>query len=64
MKKLSLLLCALLMTGVVMAGDGDKKGNCKKGEKKECCKKDEKKACCKKGDKKDCHKDEKKAEKK
>ena len=45
MKKLSLLLCALLMTGVVMAGDGDKKGNCKKGEKKECCKKDEKKAC-------------------
>lgn len=55
MKKLSLLLCALMIAGVTFAGDGgkDKKGG--------CCKKDAKKECCKKGEKKSCDKD--KAEK-
>ncbi len=52
MKKLSLLLCALMITGVTMAGDGDK-------GKKDCCKKGAKKECCKKGAKKDCHKGDK-----
>lgn len=54
MKKLSLLLCALMITGVTFACDGDKKCNkkhCSKA-KTECCKKGDKKgkkACCKKG---------------
>lgn len=47
MKKLTLLLCALMITGVTFAGDGDKD--------KKCCKKGAKKECCKKGAKKDCH---------
>lgn len=50
MKKLSLLLCALMITGVTFACDGDKKcdkKHCK--SKTECCsKKSGKKACCKK----------------
>lgn len=54
MKKLSLLLCALMITGVTFACEGDKdKKCCKKGAKKECC--------SKKGDKKSCHKGEKTA---
>lgn len=42
MKKLTLLLSALMIAGVTFACDGDKgkKACCKKGEtKKECCKK-------------------------
>ena len=45
MKKLTLLLSALMIAGVTFACDGDKgkKACCKKGEaKKECCKKDAK----------------------
>lgn len=45
MKKLTLLLSALVITGAVYACDGKGKGDkacCKKGEKKECCKKDSK----------------------
>ena len=57
MKKLTLLLGALMISGAIYAGDGDgKKGKecCKKGEKKECCKKGEGKSCeKKKADKKD-----------
>lgn len=53
MKKLSLLLCALMITGVTFACDGDKKCNKKQCKAKtECCKKggkSGKKACCKKG---------------
>ncbi len=46
MKKLTLLLGALVIAGSVFACDGKKCGKeCKKGEKKECCKKDGKKAC-------------------
>lgn len=52
MKKLTLLLCAVLVTGMTFACDGDKG--------KKCCKKGEKKECCKKG-KKDCHKGDKAA---
>lgn len=49
MKKISLLLCALMIAGVTFACEGDKdKKCCKKGAKKECC--------SKKGDKKECHK--------
>ena len=63
MKKLTLLVGALVIAGSVFACDGDKKGGkscCKKGEKKEaCCKKDEKKACCKK-DEKSAKKEDKK----
>lgn len=50
MKKLSLLLAALFITGASFACDGNKK--CKSGDK--CCKKEvaakgkEAKACCKK----------------
>ncbi|WP_276132646.1 hypothetical protein [Polluticoccus soli] len=47
MKKLTLLLSALLIAGVTFACDGDKgkKACCKKGEaKKECCKKGGKEA--------------------
>lgn len=49
MKKLTLLLGALMIAGVTFACDGkDKKACCKKGgEKKECCKKNGK----------DCHKE-------
>lgn len=55
MKKLTLLLCALMITGVTFAGDGDK-------DKKACCKKGAKKECCsKKSDSKDCHKGDKTA---
>lgn len=41
MKKLTLLMSALMIAGVTFACDGDKKAKacCKKGEKKECCKK-------------------------
>lgn len=54
MKKLTLLLCGLMIAGVTFACDGDKgkKECCKKGEKKECCKKGEKKSCDKKSDEK------------
>ena len=48
MKKLSLLLCALMITGVTFACEGDKG--------KKCCKKEAKKECCKKGNKKSCDK--------
>lgn len=58
MKKLSLLMCALMIAGVTFAGDGDK------GGKKECCKKGAKKECCKKGEKKSCDKDSKSEDKK
>lgn len=58
MKKLSLLLMALMFAGVTFACDGDK------GGKKACCKKDAKKECCKKGEKKDCHKEAKKSDEK
>lgn len=54
MKKLSLLLCALMITGVTFACDGDKDKKCKKDcskAKTECSKKGGKKACCKKGGK-------------
>lgn len=50
MKKLTLLVCALVVAGSVFACDGDK------GGKKECCKKGAKKECCKKGEKKSCDK--------
>jgi hypothetical protein len=43
MKKLTLLLGALVIAGASFACDGKGKGD---------------KACCKKGDKKSCHKDE------
>jgi|GEM_PF-1126576 hypothetical protein len=57
MKKLTLLLGALMIAGLTFAGDGDKKACCKKGDKKEACaKKDD--ASCKKGSgKKACCKD-------
>ncbi len=62
MKKLTLLLGALVIAGSVFACDGKKcDKECKKGEKKECCKKGEKKDCCKKGEKKEEKKDEKTA---
>lgn len=54
MKKLTLIVGALLIAGATFAGDGDKG--------KACCKKGEKKECCKKGEKKDCHKAEAKKE--
>ncbi len=57
MKKLTLLLGALVIAGSVFACDGKGKGD------KACCKKGEKKECCKKGEKKDCKKDEKTAQK-
>jgi hypothetical protein len=56
MRKLTLLIGALLIAGASFACDGDKK------EAKACCKKSEKKECCKKGDKKACAKDEAKKE--
>ncbi|MBS1589159.1 MAG: hypothetical protein JSS78_01610 [Bacteroidetes bacterium] len=58
MKKLSLFLAALMITGVSFACDGKKeaKACCKKGEKKE--------ACCKKGDKNCNHSEAKKEDKK
>lgn len=61
MKKLTLLMGALMIAGASFACDGGK------GDGKACCKKSEKKECCKKGEKKDCakdhaKKDEKKAE--
>lgn len=43
MKKLTLLLGALMIAGATFACDGGKKDN-----KKACCKKEEKAACCKK----------------
>jgi len=43
MKKVTLLLSALLIAGVTFAHDG--KGSCCKKEGKACCKK-ETKACC------------------
>lgn len=64
MKKLSLLLAALMITGASFACDGNK--NCKSGDK--CCKKEvaakgkEAKACCKKNVA-DADKDGKSAEK-
>jgi len=68
MKKLTLLLSALMIAGASFACDGGKEGKacCKKGEKKEA------KACCKKGEEKNCKhhaeaaakKEEKKAEEK
>jgi hypothetical protein len=51
MKKLTLLVSALMIAGVTFACDGDKgkKACCKKGTaKKECCKKDSKE-CSKEG---------------
>ncbi|MBN8670967.1 MAG: hypothetical protein ACK4EY_02065 [Flavipsychrobacter sp.] len=48
MKKLTLLLGALVIAGATFACDGKGKGDkacCKKGEKKECCKKGENKSC-------------------
>lgn len=44
MKKITLLLSALMIAGVSFACDGDKgkKGCCKKSEKTACCKKDSK----------------------
>ncbi len=48
MKKLTLLLGALVIAGATFACDGKGKGDkacCKKGEKKECCKKGESKSC-------------------
>ncbi len=62
MKKLTLLLGALMIAGASFACDGGKEGKacCKKGEKKEG------KACCKKDEKKNCshHEEAKKEEKK
>lgn len=61
MKKLTLLLGALMIAGASFACDGGKEGKacCKKGEKKEG------KACCKKDEKKNCsHHDEAKKEEK
>jgi hypothetical protein len=52
MKKLTLLLGALVIAGASFACDGKGKGD------KACCKKEEKKECCKKGEKKSCHKEE------
>jgi hypothetical protein len=49
MKKLTLLMGALMIVGASFAGDG-------KDSKKACCKKSEKSACCKK-DGKHCEKD-------
>lgn len=49
MRKLTLLLGALLIAGATFACDGGK-------DKKACCKKDVKKECCK--DKKHCDKDQ------
>ena len=43
MRKLTLLIGALLIAGASFACDGDKKAA------KACCKKEEKAACCKKG---------------
>lgn len=66
MKKLTLLLGALMIAGASFACDGGKEGKacCKKGEKKEgkaCCKKDEKKNC---SHHEEAKKEEKKEEKK
>ena len=61
MKKLTLLLGALMIAGASFACDGKKEGKacCKKGDKKEA------KACCKKGEEKDCkHAEAKKTDKK
>lgn len=52
MKKLTLLLGALVIAGATFACDGKGKGD------KACCKKGEKKACCKKGESKSCDKHE------
>jgi hypothetical protein len=52
MKKLTLLLGALVIAGAVYACDGKGKGD------KACCKKSEKKECCKKGEGKSCEKGE------
>lgn len=49
MKKLTLIVGALLIAGASFACGGDKKACSKKGG-------DAKKECCKKGEKKDCHK--------
>lgn len=50
MKKLTLIVGALLIAGASFACGGDKgKACCKKGS-------EAKKECCKKGEKKDCHK--------
>ena len=57
MKKLSLLLMALMIAGASFACDGG-------GKDKKCCKKGEKKECCKKGEKKGCDKDSKADDKK
>ena len=54
MKKLTLLMGALMIAGASFACDGDKKeakACCKKGEKKECCKKSAK-GCDKAAEKK------------
>lgn len=60
MKKLTLIVGALLIAGASFAGDGDKaKGCCKKSEKKECCKKGEKKGCEKDAAKKEAASDKK-----
>lgn len=58
MKKLSLLVCALMIAGATFACGGDG------GKDKKCCKKDAKKECCKKGEKKSCDKDAKAEDKK
>ncbi|GEM_PF-1998851 len=52
MKKLTLLLSALVIAGASFACDGKGKGD------KACCKKSEKKECCKKGENKSCDKHE------
>ncbi|MBL7683241.1 MAG: hypothetical protein JNK00_07745 [Flavipsychrobacter sp.] len=52
MKKLTLLVGALVIAGASFACDGKGKGD------KACCKKSEKKECCKKGEKKSCDKHE------
>jgi hypothetical protein len=55
MKKLTLLLGALMIAGATYACDGGKDGKacCKKGEKKECCSKKHDKKCCDKEAKKE-----------
>jgi hypothetical protein len=55
MKKLTLLLGALMIAGATYACDGgkDAKACCKKGEKKECCSKKHDKKCCDKEAKKE-----------
>ena len=59
MKKLTLLLSALVIAGASFACDGKKEGKacCKKGDKKEA------KACCSKDEKKNCKHASKKEEK-